>query len=215
MAATVDSGAKPALRHGGKQNGLIEQPGSDRRLSVQVEGTVVADGPASWGRAGALTEDDRTMLSGLVRRHVEKHGGEAEGYSLAAVPAPVSRLKICAPRRKPGYGRRRFPGRLSSPGNPAVLLKPWEASPAGPAAHLDPEKSSDWSFRPGPNDRGRRSRFRLLTSPRPRRQYRSRVRVPWIRSFTVRSHSNRSSPSTPMTPPARAGDLDRGRGHGP
>ncbi len=36
---------------------------------------------------GALAPDDRTMLEGLVGRHLEKHGGDAE-RSLAAVAAP-------------------------------------------------------------------------------------------------------------------------------
>jgi serine/threonine-protein kinase len=68
------------------QNGLIEQ-------------TDLIDAIQSWARErsspiaqvlverGVLSENDRSLLDDLVRRHVAKHGGTAEA-SLSAFPAP-------------------------------------------------------------------------------------------------------------------------------
>ena len=86
--ATVESDRNLLFGILALQNGLIEQPDliaafqcwSKERSRPMAQVLV---------ERGALTEDDRAMLDGLVRRHVEKHGGDAE-RSLAAVPAPLT-----------------------------------------------------------------------------------------------------------------------------
>jgi serine/threonine protein kinase len=68
------------------QNGFIDQADligaiqSWSRERSRPIGQVMAD-------RGALSEEDRLLLDGLVRRHVAKHGGAAE-RSLSAIPAP-------------------------------------------------------------------------------------------------------------------------------
>ncbi len=68
------------------QNGLIEQAdligaltSRTRKRSSPIAQVLV--------ERGALSEDDRSLLEGLLRRHVAKHGGAAD-RSLAAFPAP-------------------------------------------------------------------------------------------------------------------------------
>jgi len=68
------------------QNGLIEQADLigalknwSRERSSPIAQVLV--------ERGALSEDDRSLLEGLLRRHVAKHGGAAD-RSLAAFPAP-------------------------------------------------------------------------------------------------------------------------------
>jgi serine/threonine-protein kinase len=139
------------------QNGLIEQ--ADLVAAFQ-----------SWSKERsrpmaqvlverrALTEDDRSMLEGLVRRHVEKHGGNAE-RSLAAVPAPGALAESL--RRAAGPGRdveaslaHLAGGGNGGPSSPGPLT-------IAPGSALEPEASLDWTFSLGqPTTEG--GRFRLL-----------------------------------------------------
>ena len=75
--ATVESDRNLLFGILALQNGLIEQP--DLIAAFQCW-TKERSRPMAQilVERGALTEDDRAMLDGLVRRHVEKHGGDAE-----------------------------------------------------------------------------------------------------------------------------------------
>ncbi len=139
------------------QNGLIEQPdliaafqcwSKDRSLPMDQ---VLVE-------RGALTEGDRAMLDSLVRRHVEKQGGEAE-RGLAAVPAPSSLPDNSRRAAIPERDVLESLAQLSSGGNGGRPASGDLTCGAGP--QLDPEKSTDWSFSLG-QATSEGGRFRLL-----------------------------------------------------
>jgi len=139
------------------QNGLIEQPDLIAAFQCWSKDRSCPMAQVLVER-GALTEADRAMLDGLVRRHVEKHGGEAE-RSLAAVPAPVALADI--PRRPASLERdvdeslaHLSPRGNGDPPGPGDLTRG-----AGPLH--EPDESLDWSFSLGQTTSGG-GRFRLL-----------------------------------------------------
>jgi len=155
--ATVESDRNLLFGILALQNGLIEQP--DLIAAFQ-----------SWSKErsrpmaqvlverGAMTEGDRAILDGLVRRHVEKHGGDAE-HSLAAVPAPAT---LAESLRRAGCADRDVEdslARLSSRGN-GDPSSPGELTRGAGPQH-DPEESLDWSFSLGQMT-SEGGRFRLL-----------------------------------------------------
>jgi eukaryotic-like serine/threonine-protein kinase len=139
------------------QNGLIEQPDliaafqswSKKRSSPMAQVLV---------ERGALTEADRTMLDGLVRRHVEKHGGEPE-RSVARAAAPLTFVEDRLRAASEAIDDEGAPARVSLASNGGSLARGNLTSGADP--DFDPEKSVDWSFTLGQttSDGGR---FRLL-----------------------------------------------------
>jgi serine/threonine-protein kinase len=117
------------------QNGLIEQ--ADLIAAFQCWTT---ERSRPMGQVlverGSLSPDDRTMLDGLVRRHVEKRGGEAER---GAEDMAAARLRAI---------------REAAPANVGPLT-------IGISPPRDPEESSDASFSLGQTTSGG-GRFRLI-----------------------------------------------------
>jgi serine/threonine-protein kinase len=139
------------------QNGLIDQPdliaafqGWSKERSRPMAQFLV--------ERGALSEDDRAMLDGLVRRHVEKSGGDLEGGQ-AAIPAPGNLAAgSVSPAIPDRHGEDPRAG-LSSSGNddpPRV-----GNLTIGVAAERGPDRSLDWSFSLG-QATSAGGRFRLL-----------------------------------------------------
>ncbi len=83
--ATVESDQNLLFGILALQNGLIEQPDLIAAFQCWTKERSRPMAQALVDR-GALTENDRAMLNGLVRRHAEKRGGEAERSPLADPP---------------------------------------------------------------------------------------------------------------------------------
>jgi serine/threonine-protein kinase len=139
------------------QNGLIEQP--DLIAAFQCW-SLERSRPMSQTlvERGALTEDDRAMLDGLVRRHVEKRGDKAEPGQ-AGVPAPAAsgenvRL-AAAPEQNAGDPL----ARLSSAENGERAAAGDLTRGAGLTENSD--RSLDWTFSLGQTT-SNGGRFRLL-----------------------------------------------------
>jgi len=139
------------------QNGLIEQPDLiaafqcwSKERSCPMAQVLV--------ERGALTEADRAMLDGLVRRHVEKHGGDAE-LSLAAVPAPSALAedlrRAAGPDRdvEDSLAHLCCHGDVDPPGLGNLTI--------GAGARRKTDESFDWSFSLGQTT-SEGGRFRLL-----------------------------------------------------
>src|SRR5262249_11342644 len=91
---------------------------------------------------GALMEEDRATLDGLVRRHIEKHGGSTE-RSLGAVAAP--RALLTGLRR---VGDREIEASLvhvcaRSDGDPS---SPEHLVVTKTGSQPDPEATTDWGL---------------------------------------------------------------------
>jgi serine/threonine protein kinase len=139
------------------QNGLIEQP--DLIAAFQCWCKQRSRTIAQFlVERGALTENDRTMLDGLVRRHVEKQAGDAE-VDQQGVPAPD--------RLSERLGRSSGPTRGADEACLDLTADSVGAPPArgdrtvGVGLQRGPDESIDWSFDLGqPTSEG--GRFRLL-----------------------------------------------------
>ncbi len=89
---------------------------------------------------GALTEEDRAMLEGLARRHVEKQGGVADGNPVAGTLAEGLALVDCPDRDieaaiadSPGAATATRPAWAPSPWPPARRARP-RSPPTGASA---------------------------------------------------------------------------------
>jgi serine/threonine-protein kinase len=137
------------------QNGLIEQPDliaafqcwSKQRSRPMAQILV---------ERGALTEDDRAMLEGLVGRHVEKSGGDARDCPEAAPgPADDGLRRAARPDQDSEGSLPPFSfGALGDSPRPDVLT-------IGLGAGRDPEEPLDWGFNLG-QATSEGGRFRLL-----------------------------------------------------
>jgi serine/threonine-protein kinase len=139
------------------QNGLIEQPDLIAAFQRWTKNRAVPMAQALVER-GALTENDRAMLDGLVRRHVEKCGEAAEDEVRIN---PVSSSPAGKPRPAPASERGidESPTHRSPRGNGGPPGAGARTLGAGP--QLDPDESADWSFSLGQGT-SEGGRFRLL-----------------------------------------------------
>jgi len=139
------------------QNGLIEQSdligalqSCSRERSSPIDQVLV--------ERGALSEEDRSLIEGLLRRHVAKHGGSAEN-SVAAFPAPgaiADRLRRALPLdREMEASLARF----------AVDVQTEQSTPSaltiGFGSSLPDEEAGDWSLSLGQTS-SEGGRFRLI-----------------------------------------------------
>jgi serine/threonine protein kinase/tetratricopeptide (TPR) repeat protein len=139
------------------QNGLVEQ--ADLIAAFQCWSQERSRPMAQvMVERGALTQDDRAMLDGLVRRHVEKHGGDAES-SRAAVPTPGAPAENLRKAGRPDRDVEDSLAHLSAGGN--------DDSPGpgnltiGVGTAGDPDAPPDWNFSLGQMT-SEGGRFRLL-----------------------------------------------------
>jgi eukaryotic-like serine/threonine-protein kinase len=139
------------------QNGLIGQP--DLIAAFQCWSLERSRPMAqTLVERGALTEDDRAMLDGLVRRHVEKRGCDAEP-GRAAVLGPGASIENVRRAAGPERDVEDPPGRLSAADN-GEQAGPGELT-RGAGLVDNSDESLDWSFSLGqPTSDG--GRFRLL-----------------------------------------------------
>jgi eukaryotic-like serine/threonine-protein kinase len=139
------------------QNGLIEQPDliaafqcwSKERVRPMSE--ILVD-------RGALTDDDREMLEGLVRRHVEKHGDNDDRRPDAGSDlSPSGELKRRASSAE--FVEEYSVVHRSLPGNGGP--SDFGSFTVGAGEHDVADDSLDWSFRLGAST-SEGGRFRLL-----------------------------------------------------
>jgi serine/threonine-protein kinase len=139
------------------QNGMIEQPDLIAAFQCWAKEQARSMAQILVDRE-ALTEADRAMLEGLVRRHVEKHGGDAEPKR-ADAEAPGDRGEEPRASASPDPYVEDLLEQLSSDAN---------GDPAGSGdftrgvgQQREVEQSLDWSFSLGQTT-AEGGRFRLL-----------------------------------------------------
>jgi serine/threonine-protein kinase len=139
------------------QNGLIEQAdliGALRSWSTERSSPIAQ----VLVERGALSEDDRTLLEGLLRRHLAKHGDAAEN-SLAAFPSPGALADRLRQALTPDQDIEASLARLSSSGQPDPVNR--SSLTIGIGSALPDEEANEWTFSLGqPSTEG--GRFRLI-----------------------------------------------------